>query len=90
MPVPTPSSRPKEAKLFRNNRSQAVRIPAEFELPGDRVLIHREGDKLIIEPVTRPSNLVELIAEWRKEAPLGPEDQFPDIEDMPAKPESCF
>lgn len=90
MPVPTPSSRPKEAKLFRNNRRQAVRIPAEFELPGDRVLIHREGDKLIIEPVTRPSNLVELIAEWRKEAPLGPEDQFPDIEDMPAKPESCF
>lgn len=54
------------------------------------MLIHREGDKLIIEPVTRPSNLVELIAEWRKEAPLGPEDQFPDIEDMPAKPESCF
>lgn len=90
MPVPTPSSRPKEAKLFRNNRSQAVRIPAEFELPGDRVLIHREGDKLIIGPITRPSNLVELIAEWRKEAPLGPEDQFPDIEDMPAKPESCF
>jgi antitoxin VapB len=90
MPVPTPTSRPREVKLFRNNRSQAVRIPAEFELPGDRVLIHREGDKLIIEPVTRPSNLVELIAQWKKEAPLGPEDQFPDIEDMPAKPESYF
>ena len=27
---------PKEAKLFRNNRSQAVRIPVEFELPGDK------------------------------------------------------
>ncbi|MHB1641485.1 MAG: hypothetical protein ACYCS8_02340 [Acidithiobacillus sp.] len=27
MPVPVPSSRPKEAKLFRNNRSQAVPIP---------------------------------------------------------------
>jgi antitoxin VapB len=38
-----PLSKPKEAKLFRNNRSQAVRIPAEFELPGDRVLIRREG-----------------------------------------------
>ena len=35
----SPSPRPKEAKLFRNNRSQAVRIPVEFELPGDRVLI---------------------------------------------------
>jgi antitoxin VapB len=90
MPVSLPSSRPKEVKLFRNNRSQAVRIPAEFELPGDRVLIHREGDKLIIEPVTKPSNIVELIADWRKDTPLGPEDQFPDIEDVPAKPENIY
>ncbi len=89
MPIPS-SSRPKEAKLFRNNRSQAVRIPVEFELPGDRVLIRREGSKLIIEPVGRPSNIVELLAEWKKEAPLGPEDQFPNIEDMPAKPEEFF
>jgi len=83
-------SRPKEAKLFRNNRSQAVRIPVEFELPGDRVLIHREDGKLIIEPVTRPTNIVELLAEWRKDAPLGPEDQFPDIEDVPSQPENIF
>jgi antitoxin VapB len=90
MPVPLPSSRPREAKLFRNNRSQAVRIPAEFELPGDRVLIRREGGKLIIEPMTKPTNMIELLAEWKKEAPLGPEDQFPEIEDMPAKPEDIF
>jgi len=90
MPIPVPSSRPKEAKLFRNNRSQAVRIPVEFELPGDRVLIHREGGKLIIEPVNRPTNIIELLAEWKKEEPLGPEDQFPEIEDMPAKPEDIF
>lgn len=90
MPNSLLASRPKEVKLFRNNRSQAVRIPAEFELPGDRVMIHREGNKLIIEPITRPTNLVELLAEWRKEEPLGPEDQFPDIEDMPAKPENIF
>jgi len=83
-------SRPKEAKLFRNNRSQAVRIPVEFELPGDRVMIHREDGKLIIEPVTRPTNIVELLAEWRKDAPLGPEDQFPFVEDMPAQPENIF
>jgi antitoxin VapB len=84
------SSRPKEARLFRNNRSQAVRIPVEFELPGDRVLIHREGSKLIIEPVTRPTNIVELLAEWRKEPPLRPEDQFPNLEDSPAQPEDIF
>jgi antitoxin VapB len=90
MSVPLPPSRPKEARLFRNNRSQAVRIPVEFELPGDRVLIRREGGKLIIEPVSKPANIIELLAEWRKEAPLGPEDQFPEIEDMPIKPEDIF
>jgi antitoxin VapB len=76
--------------LFRNNRSQAVRIPVEFELPGDRVLIYREGNKLIIEPVARPTNIVELLAEWKKEAPLGPEDQLPVIDDMPAQAENIF
>lgn len=90
MPISLPASRPKEVKLFRNNRSQAVRIPAEFELPGDRVMIHREGNKLIIEPITKPANIIELLAEWRKEEPLGPEDQFPDIEDMPARSENIF
>ncbi|MEB0138375.1 MULTISPECIES: antitoxin [unclassified Undibacterium] len=90
MPTLSIPSRPKEAKLFRNNRSQAVRIPVEFELPGDRVMIHREGSKLIIEPVTRPTNIVELLAEWRKEVPLGPDDQFPTIEDMPTQPEDIF
>ena len=90
MPALSLPSRPKEAKLFRNNRSQAVRIPVEFELPGDRVLIHREGSRLIIEPVSRPTNIIELLAEWRAESPLEPQDQFPDIEDAPAAPEDIF
>ncbi|AZS79328.1 antitoxin [Achromobacter spanius] len=90
MPIPVIASRPREAKLFRNNRSQAVRIPAEFELPGDRVLIRREGTKLIIEPVAGPRNIVELLAQWRKDEPLGPDDQFPDIADMPPQPEDIL
>jgi virulence-associated protein VagC len=49
----------REARLFRNNRSQAVRIPAEFEFSGNRVLIHKEGDKLIIEPEPK-ANLVDI------------------------------
>lgn len=83
MTIPKPASRPREAKLFRNNRSQAVRIPAEFELPGDRVLIRREGGKLIIEPLAGPRNVLELLAQWQQEAPLGPDDQLPDIADPP-------
>ena len=66
----------REAKLFRNNKSQAVRIPADFELPGDRVMIHREGDRLVIEPIRR-RNIVEVLASLE---PLGPEDEFPDID----------
>lgn len=80
----------REAKLFRHNHSQAVRIPVEFELPGDRVLIYREGNKLIIEPISRPTKLVELLAKWRQEQRLASGDQFPDIDDMPVKPEGMF
>jgi antitoxin VapB len=90
MTLPVLSSRPREAKLFRNNRSQAVRIPAEFELPGDRVLIRREGDRLIIEPVAKPRNIVELLALWKQEEPLGPEDQLPEIADRPIQPEDIL
>ncbi|HLS68843.1 MAG TPA: antitoxin [Kiloniellales bacterium] len=73
----------REAKLFRNNKSQAVRIPADFELPGDRVTIYRDGDRLVIEPLRR-KNLLEVLAELE---PLGPEDQFPDVDDtlLPTK-----
>ncbi|PZU74430.1 MAG: AbrB/MazE/SpoVT family DNA-binding domain-containing protein [Sphingomonas sp.] len=66
----------REAKLFRNNKSQAVRIPADFELPGDRVMIHREGNRLVIEPIRR-RNIVEVLASLK---PLDPEDEFPDID----------
>ncbi|MFZ2995183.1 antitoxin [Sphingobium sp.] len=74
MAQPISTSVVREAKLFRNNRSQAVRIPAEFEFSGSRVLIHKEGDKLIIEPEPR-ANLVDIL---KALAPLGPEDDFPE------------
>lgn len=62
----------REAKLFRNNRSQAVRIPAEFEFPGTRVLIRKEGTKLIIEPEGK----VDLIDVLRSLSPLSADDDF--------------
>ncbi len=36
----------------------------EFELPGDQAMIHREGNKLIIEPVTASTDLLALLASW--------------------------
>ena len=39
------------AKLFRNGRSQAVRLPREFRFEGDRVRVRRAGRGVFLEPV---------------------------------------
>lgn len=39
------------AKLFRNGRSQAVRLPKEFRFEGDHVLIRRVRNGVLLEPV---------------------------------------
>ncbi len=39
------------AKLFRNGRSQAVRLPREFRFEGDRVRIRRVPEGVLLEPV---------------------------------------
>ncbi|MCP4751818.1 MAG: antitoxin [Proteobacteria bacterium] len=38
----------KIAKLFKNGRSQALRIPKEFRFKGDEVFIFREGNRVVI------------------------------------------
>jgi antitoxin VapB len=40
----------RHVKLFKNGQNQAVRIPREFELPGEDAIMREEGDRLIIEP----------------------------------------
>ena len=74
----------REVRLFRNNRNQAVRIPVEFELPGDRAILPKEGDRLILEPI-RKAGLLGLLAQW---SPLG--ETFPEVEDLPAPEEDVF
>ena len=68
-------------KLFRNGRNQAVRIPREFELPGEDAVIRKEGDRLVIEiaPLTGPN--ARLLAILASLEPLSREDEFPTIED---------
>jgi len=51
----------REVRLFKNGRDQAVRIPVEFDLPGDAALMHREGNRLVIEPI-RKTGLLALLA----------------------------
>lgn len=39
------------ARLFTHGRSQAVRLPKDFRLPGDRVRVRRAGDAVLLEPI---------------------------------------
>jgi antitoxin VapB len=67
-------------RLFRNGRNQAVRIPREFELPGDDAILRKEGQRLIIEPVP-PKSLLAVL----QSLPTLEED-FAAVEDRPATP----
>lgn len=64
-------------KLFRNGRNQAVRIPREFEIPGHEAIMHKEGERLVIEPAPKKS-LLELLATL---SPI--DEEFPPIEELP-------
>jgi antitoxin VapB len=65
----------RNVKLFRNGRNQAIRIPREFELPGEDAIVRKEGARLIIEP-TPPTSLLAVLATL---APL--DEDFPPIHD---------
>lgn len=67
----------RRVRLFRDGRNQAVRIPKEYELEGSEVIIRREGNRLIIEPVST-STLLEVLASLE---PLN--ESFPEIDDLP-------
>jgi antitoxin VapB len=41
------------AKIFQHGRSQAVRLPKEFRLPGKEVKVSRVGDAVLLEPITK-------------------------------------
>lgn len=71
----------RQVRLFRNGRNQAVRIPVEFELPGDEAVMHRDGDRLVIEPM-RKRGLIALLDTME---PI--EEDFPDIDDPVPTPE---
>ena len=71
----------RHVRLFRNGRNQAVRIPVEFELPGNEAVMHRDGDRLVIEPL-RKRGLVALLKTMR---PLN--EEFPPIDDPVPPPE---
>lgn len=70
----------RHVKLFKNGRSQAVRIPREFELPGEDAIMRREDGRLIIEAAP-PRSLLALLGT------LSPvEEEWPEVDDPPPGP----
>ena len=70
----------KVAKLFKNGRSQAVRIPKEFRFEGSEVYIEKDGDRVVLSPKSNSS--------WREffEDPRRLSDDFSvEPRDMPAE-----
>jgi antitoxin VapB len=74
----------RHVRLFRNGRNQVVRVPVEFELPGTEAIMHRDGDRLIIEPVRGRG----LVAQLKSMKPL--EEAFPEIDDPVSARKSVY
>ena len=68
-------SAPRQVKLFRNGRNQAFRIPREFELEGNRALVHRDGERLIVQPLKKGRLLALLMSLEPLDGP------FPDVDE---------
>lgn len=67
------------AKIFRTNRSQAVRLPKEFQFTVDEVFIRREGESVILSP--RPSSWDDYL----DHGPVASQDFMVGIEDLPVQ-----
>lgn len=70
----------RHVRLFRNGRNQAVRIPRDFELPGDEAILRKDGDRLILEAVPKKS-LLDVLATFETL-----DEDFPIIDDLPPEP----
>ena len=70
----------RQVRVFRNGRNQAVRIPREFEFPGEEAIMRKDGDRLILEPAP-PKSLLAVLATL---ATL--KEEFPPIVDAPPEP----
>ena len=67
------------AKVFMTNRSQAVRLPKEYQFSTAEVFIRKEGDDVILSPRPR---------DWRaylETAPAASDGFMADVEDLPAQ-----
>ncbi|UJW76671.1 antitoxin [Rhizobium sp. SL42] len=73
----------RQVRVFKNGRNRAVRIPVEFEFPGDEVIMRKEGGRIILEPVVKAKkgNLIEWL---RQQQPIDEDFDF-DIQEPPPR-----
>jgi len=67
------------AKIFMNNRSQAVRLPKEFQFKTREVFIRKEGDEVILSP--QPTSWDDYLAS----SPGDSEDFMKNVEKLPVQ-----
>ncbi|MBV9572071.1 MAG: antitoxin [Alphaproteobacteria bacterium] len=67
------------AKIFLTNRSQAVRLPKEFQFKTREVFIRRQGEDVILSP--RTANWSDYLAH----APAASPDFMQSVEDLPVQ-----
>ena len=68
---------PRTARVFLTNRSQAVRLPKEYQFSTAEVFIRREGEDVILSPRPRDWSL------YLDTAPIASKDFMADVEDLP-------
>ena len=67
------------AKIFMNNRSQAVRLPKEFQFDTAEVFISKVGDQVILSP--RPADWSSYLAT----GPVASPEFMEGVEDLPVQ-----
>ena len=69
----------RRAKVFWNNRSQAVRLPKEFQFNTEEVFIRKEGEDIILSP--RPADW----GAYLKAGPIASDAFMEGVEDLPVQ-----
>lgn len=79
MPIRGEQALQRKAKIFMNNRSQAVRLPKEFQFRTHEVFIRKEGSDVVLSP--RPFDWTSYLAE----GPVASAHFMEDSEDLPVQ-----
>jgi antitoxin VapB len=79
MPILWRKSMQRTAKIFMNNRSQAVRLPKEFQFNTPEVFIRRQGEEVILS--ARPMDWSAYLAS----GPVASREFMDEVDELPAQ-----